>query len=379
VNLLYLVPGEVGGSEVYARRLLEAMHRLQPQRELVVYCGREALESLRAEPWAAAARFVVSPARSRVKPLRVAAELTWLPARVRRDGVQLLHSLGTTGPAICPVPSVVTVLDVIYHHFPETFPPASRIGLRIVVPLGARRADRVIAISEAGKREVAATLRLAADKIDVVHLGFGIGGEGAAVTPEEELRRRHGLEGRELVLTVSSSLRHKNLSRLLEAFAQVEGDATLVVVGHAGLDQDTLRAEAAQLGLGDRVLFTGWIDDADLEGFYAAATAFVYPSLMEGFGMPVLEAMRRGVPVACSNVSALPEVAGDAAELFDPRDPAAIAAAIGTLLRDSARRAELVRRGHERYPLFTWERAARETQGVYDRVLAGRRLAGRRR
>jgi glycosyltransferase involved in cell wall biosynthesis len=370
VNLLYLVPGEVGGSEIYARRLLDAMHRLAPLRELVVYCGPEALDSLRGEPWAGAARFVVSPVRSRVKPLRVGAELTWLPARVRRDGVQLLHSLGTTAPPLCPVPSVVSVLDVIYHYFPETFPPASRLGLRIVVPAGARRADRVIAISEAGKREVAATLGLALGAIDVVHLGFGMGAAGAQVTPPEQLRRRHGLEGRELVLTVSSALRHKNLSRLLEAFARLDGDATLVVVGHAGLDQGALRDQAERLDVGDRVLFTGWVDDADLEGFYAAATAFVYPSLMEGFGMPVLEAMRRGVPVACSDVSALPEVAGDAAELFDPRDPAAIAAALRTLLSDPRRRDELVRRGHERHPLFTWERAARETQAVYESVLA---------
>jgi alpha-1,3-rhamnosyl/mannosyltransferase len=348
------------------------MHRLAPECELVVYCGPEAVDSLRAESWAATARFVVSPVRSRVKPLRVAAELTWLPARVRRDGVQLLHSLGTTAPPLCPVPSVVSVLDVIYHHFPETFPPASRIGLRIVVPAGARRADRVIAISEAGKREVASTLGLDPTRIDAVHLGFGMGAEGAEVTPAEELRRTHGLEGRELVLTVSSSLRHKNLARLLEAFALLEGDATLVVVGHAGLDQGALRERAAQLGLGDRVVFTGWVDDADLEGFYATATAFVYPTLMEGFGMPVLEAMRRGVPVACSNLSALPEVAGDAAELFDPRDPAAIAAAIQTLLSDPGRRAELIRRGHERYPQFTWERAAQETLAVYRSVLERR-------
>jgi glycosyltransferase involved in cell wall biosynthesis len=372
VNLLYLVPGEVGGSEIYARRLLDAMHRLEPQRELVVYCGPEALDSLRAEPWAGAARFVVSPVRSRVKALRVAAELTWLPARVRRDGVQLLHSLGTTAPPVCPVASVVSVLDVIYHHFPETFPPASRLGLRIVVPAGARRADRVIAISEAGKREVAATLRLAPEAIDVVYLGFGMDAAEPRITAAPALRRRHGLEGRELVLTVSSSLRHKNLSRLLQAFALLDGDATLVVVGHAGLDQGNLREQAAALGLGDRVLFTGWVDDADLEGFYATATAFVYPSLMEGFGMPVLEAMRRGVPVACSNVSALPEVAGDAAELFDPRDPAAIAAALRTLLGDPQRRDELVRRGHERHRLFTWERAARETQAVYRAVLERR-------
>ena len=146
------MPGAVGGSEIVARNLLREIARLEPELELVVYCGREAVESLGAEPFGERCQLVVSPAPSSVKPARVAAELTWLPWRARRDRLELLHSLGTTSPPWCPVPSVVTVLDVIYHHFPETFPLASRIGLRVVVPAGVRRADRVIAISEAGKR-----------------------------------------------------------------------------------------------------------------------------------------------------------------------------------------------------------------------------------
>jgi glycosyltransferase involved in cell wall biosynthesis len=117
------------------------------------------------------------------------------------------------------------------------------------------------------------------------------------------------------------------------------------------------------------VVFTGWIDQPDLEGLFALAQVFVYPSLMEGFGMPVLEAMAREVPVACSNLSALPEVAGDAAELFDPRDPAAIAAAVERLLNDPARRAELIERGRARPPLFTWERAAEGTLESYARAM----------
>jgi glycosyltransferase involved in cell wall biosynthesis len=311
----------------------------------------------------------VSPAPSRSKPLRVAAELTWLPGRARRDRLELLHSLGTTSPVVSPVPSVVSVLDVIYHHFPETFPAASRWGLRLVVPAGARRARRVIAISEAGKRDLVETLRLPPGKVDVVHLGF-MESAAAAPAPERELRERWALGDRAIVLTVAAPLRHKNLARLVEAFALVSErrDASLVIVGHAGLDTERLTRRAEELGIGARVHFTGWIDDHDLEGLYRSASAFVYPSLMEGFGMPVLEAMYRGVAVACSNVSAMPEVAGDAAELFDPTDTSAIAAAVTRLLDDPARREELVARGSERWKAFSWERAAEETLAVYERA-----------
>lgn len=371
LNLLYLVPGEVGGSEIYARNLIGALHDRRPDLALVAYVGPEAVESLKREAWAEGARFVVSPVRSRVKPLRVAAELTWLPARLRRDGVGLLHSLGTTAPIVCPVPSIISVLDVIYHHFPDTFPAASRLGLRVVVPAGARRANRVIAISHAGKRDIVATLGIEAAKVDVVHLGFGMKRSTAEATPPAEVRARYGLDERPLVLTVSSALRHKNLDRLLVAFSRVARDRRemLVLVGHGGLDQGALRARAVELGIADRVAFTGWIEDSHLEGLYATADVFVYPSLMEGFGMPVLEAMRRGVPVACSGVSALREVAGDAAELFDPYDAGAIADAIGRLLDDPDHRAELVARGRERCRQFTWERAADETLESYSLAL----------
>jgi glycosyltransferase involved in cell wall biosynthesis len=362
----------VGGSEIVARNLLREIARLEPQLEMVVYCGREALDSLRAEPFGERREFVVSPAPSRNKPARVSSELTWLPWRARRDRLELLHSLGTTSPPWCPVPSVVTVLDVIYHHFPETFPRAAQLGLRLVVPAGARRADRVLAISEAGKREIAETLKIDPGHIEAIHLGFGFGAEQPEVTPEAKLRERHGLGDAPIVLTVSSSLRHKNLDRLLQAFAALEGqgNAPLVVVGHAGRDQGALRERASALGVGDRVVFTGWIEDADLEGFYAAASVFVYPTLMEGFGMPVLEAMRREVPVACSNVSALPEIAGDAAEYFDPYDAASIAAALRRLLESPERRAELVALGREQCRRFTWEDTARRTLEVYREVLA---------
>lgn len=370
LNLLFLVPGEVGGSEIMSRRLVAALAELRPGLELVVYCGPEAREALAAEPWGTRARLVCAPRPSRSKAQRVVVEQTWLPARLRRDRVQLLHSLGTTAPVATPVPGVVSVLDLIYHHFPETFPAASRLGLRLLVPAGARRARRVIAISESGRQDIVRTLGIDPAKVDVVHLGYGMA-ESPELVPERVLRERHGLGNRPVVLTVSAALRHKNLERLLEAFAAVRADPepVLVLVGHAGRDANRLRDVAARAGVAERVRFAGWIDDAELEGLYRTAVVFAYPSLLEGFGLPVLEAMRRGVAVACSGTSALPEVAGNAAEYFDPLDVPSIAAALTRLLGDSHRRGVLVRRGNDRVRAFTWEKTARETLGVYERAL----------
>lgn len=367
INLLFLVPGEVGGSETAARRSLTALRQLDPSLEIVLYVAPEALDSFAAESW----RVVASPFPSRSKPRRIGAEMTWLPWRLRRDKVDLLHSMGTTTPVVSPVPSVVSVLDLIYHHYPETFPTAARLGLEALVPLGARRADRVIAISEAGKRDLVQTLRLAPEKVDVVHLGYGI---ASLATPaaEADLRGAFGLRGR-VVMTVSPALRHKNLGRLIGAFAQLadeDPDLSLVIVGHGGLEGDALRRQAAGAGVGERVVFTGWVSEEELEGLYRLADVFAYPSLMEGFGIPLLEAMRRELPVACSDTTSLPEVAGDAAEFFDPLDEAAIAAALRRLLSDEARRAELVERGRERAREFTWEKTARGLLASYERVLS---------
>jgi glycosyltransferase involved in cell wall biosynthesis len=374
LNLLYLVPGQVGGSEVYARELVSALARERPDLELVVFCGQEAVPALAREGWPARVRLWPLRVRSAVKPLRIGVELGLLPGAAARARVDLLHSLGTTSPMWTPCPRVVTVLDLIYEHFPETFPTAARLGLRAVVGPAARRADRVLAISGAGGRDVTERLRLDPGRVDVVPIGFGRG-RRAAPTPEPELRARLGLGDGRVVLCVSAALAHKNLPRLVRAVAALGEDAAdvrLVVAGHAGREHDALTALAGAEGVGERVVLTGWIADEDLEGLYALATCAVYPSLHEGFGLPVLEAMARDVPIACADATALPEVAGDAAELFDPLRVDAIASALRRLLDDPARRAELVSRGRERVPRFTWEACARGTLASYERALSGR-------
>ena len=351
LNLLYLVPGAVGGTEIAARRLVDALARLRPDDELVAFAGVEAAPTF--GDWPANVEVRRLPVTAANKPLRIAAEMTLLPAAAARAGVDVLHSVGTTSPLVTPCPSVVTVMDLIYEHFPATFPKASRLGLKALVGPGARRATRVHAISEFTKRDVVQRLRVPAERVDVVLLGYGFA-PPSRVTAEDDLRRRFGLGDERVVLCVSAALEHKNLPRLIEAMEGI--DARLVIVGHPGRE----RLE------GEGVVFTGWVDDADLEGLYALAACAVYPSLFEGFGMPPLEAMARGLPLACSNAASLPEVVGDAAVLFEPRDVGAMRAAIRRVLDEPP--PGLVERGRERAGQFTWERCARGVREVYEKA-----------
>jgi glycosyltransferase involved in cell wall biosynthesis len=371
INVLYLVPGRVGGTEIYARELVRALAEQHAEVVFSVFCGREAGPVLRALPWPGNVRIRELPVRCSSKPLRLAAELGLLAAAARRASVQLMHSLGTTTPLHGCRVRVVTVHDLIYDWYPGAFPWPARLGLKLLVPLGARRAARVQVSSRATREEVSERLRLPREKVDVVHLGLGMRRVDAP-TAAADLRARWGLGDGPVILSVAAALPHKNLERLLRAFAMLDAPAaTLVLVGHAGRETEHLQGIAADLGVSSRVRFTGWVSDQDVEGFYAVAGAFVYPSLHEGFGMPVLEAMRRGVPTACADATSLPEVAGDAALLFDPRSVDAIRAAIATLLDDRERAAELARAGPTQAARFGWDRTARAVWESYGRAVAG--------
>jgi glycosyltransferase involved in cell wall biosynthesis len=363
LNLLHLVPSETGGSEIYARRLVPALLAEAPDLRLTLFAGCEAAPALRAEDWATSVELMELPVRARSRARRVLAEQTALPRAARRARLDLLHNLFTTAPVRRAVPQVTTVLDLIYKRYPETHAGLLGVGLRLLVPMAVRSSRRLLALSEAGKRDLVELLGVAPERIDVTPLGPGLP-NGVEPVPEAELRERFSLGDAPLLLTVSAKRPHKNLERLLDAVGRVEG-AVLVAPGYATPFEDDLRARAS-----DRVRFTGWVDDATLEGLYHAATAFVFPSLAEGFGLPVLDALRRAVPVACSRAGSLPEVAGDAALYFDPADTDAIAGAVRRLLEDSELRSRLARAGPERARAFSWKRTARATLASYERALA---------
>ena len=345
INLLYLVPGAVGGSEIYAHRLLEAIRAQAPALELVVYCAPEALDSLAGSDWARTpggppVSFRPAPGSSALKPLRALVEQTWLPARARADRVELLHSLGTTAPVLGRVPSVVSILDLIFHHVPETFPAAARLGLEAIVPRAARHAAAVIAISEFGKADIAAVYGIDEAKITPCISGLGspiarVHACGGAALAARAAR------GADVVLCVSAAIAHKNLPRLIDAFTTVAGshDAVLVLVGHGGgAGASGLRARRRRR----RNLRQGGPDRLDRAGRprgpLPLRARVRLPEPAGGVRAADPGGDERGVPVACSNAASLPEVGGDAAEYFDPYDTAAIAGAIGRLLDDGDRR-----------------------------------------
>jgi glycosyltransferase involved in cell wall biosynthesis len=368
LNLVFLVPGETGGMEVVARELIPALVAAAPaDTTFTAFVNREA-EAARLSFGEGVASVTV-PVNARSRAGWVAGEQLHLPRLAARAGIDLLHSLASTAPARGRFRRIVTVHDLIYRTVPEAHGGLRSYGMRVLVPLAARTSHRITADSAATRDEVVRYLGVPAERVDVVPLG--VSPPPAAPLDEAALRARHGFGDRRLALAVSAKRPHKNLPRLLEALGHMPpADRPLLVIpGYGTWHEEELRERVAALGIGDDVRLLGWVDDAELEGLFAAATLLVFPSLAEGFGLPVLEAMIRGLPVACSDIPVLREVAGDAAHYFDPSDASAMATALGELLTDAGLRARLATAGRTRASAFTWERTARGVLASYEAAM----------
>jgi glycosyltransferase involved in cell wall biosynthesis len=363
----------MGGIETYVRCLYPAIREAQPDLRISVFVNGLGRELLAGEPWTDGVELVANPLVGR-RGTRALSEAIVLGPLADRRGCDVLHSVALTAPLRVHAASVVTIADMTWLREARAVPIQTRILWRTLVFPAARRADRVIAHSRAARTEIAEDIRVAEARIDVVPHGPGAE-TGVAPTPETELRRRLRLGGGHIVLAVSALLAHKNVAALLDALPEIRRvvpDATVVVPANPTPLKGELSSRARNLGVGDALIMPGWVSAADLEGLYAAASCFAFPSLREGFGLPVLEAMRRGVPVACSNASALPEVAGDAALMFDPQRPDELAAAVIRLLCDQALSEDLAGRGRARACEFTWRRAAEETLASFERARQAR-------
>ena len=368
LNLIYLVPGETGGMEVYARELVPRLVAAAPEHRFTVFVNRNTAGV--AGPWHGdGIELVTVPVDARHRLQWVRGEQQLLPPLAHRAGVEIIHSFASTAPVWGRFRRVVTIHDLIYRTVPEAHRGLRSFGMRLVVPLAARSSHRIITDSRSTAADLTRHLGVAAAKIDVVHLGIGTGPLAAPIDLGEA-RRNLDAGDRTILLSVSAKLAHKNLLRLLSALALIERSRRplLVLPGYPTPHEDELRARAAQLGLTADVRFPGWVSAAELEALYAAATAFVFPSLAEGFGLPVLEAMARGVPVACTDRGSLAEVAGDAALLFDPVSEPSIARAILALIEDRPLRERLVEAGRERVSHFSWSATAEGTLSTYRAV-----------
>jgi glycosyltransferase involved in cell wall biosynthesis len=367
INAVFLEP-RFGGLDTYVRALVPELIRLAPTVRFSVYCSPGGREYLADEAWAGEIELIVPPLIGR-RGLKALGELTALGVLAGRH-VELLHSMGMTAPLRTPAVSVVTLADVTWIVAPDPGEAATVRVWRLVVPPVARRADRLIALSQAGAEHIVQYLRVPRERIDVVPLAAGMS-PLATPTPARDLRERLRLGEGPVILSVSAKKVHKNLERLVRAMVAVverRPDAVLVLPGNPTEHERELRELARELGIAANVAFPAYVDADDLEGLYALAECFVFASVNEGFGIPILEAMRRGVPVACSRASSLPEVAGEAARYFDPLSVTDIAEALIELLSDRELAARLAALGRAREAGFTWQATAEGTLDSYARA-----------
>lgn len=293
-----------------------------------------------------------------------------LPIRSLIDRLDVIH-MTYVAPLWTPAPIVLTVHDICYVSNPEWFSHRDLVLLRTMVPHSIRQAAHVITDSSEARHQIIETYGVDSDRVTAIPLGPGPAAEPISIEHARAILRDMGLDSaRPFLLTVGNLQPRKNLTRLLEAFKEVilgfGHDIDLVIVGQARFGADEVRRLSEALG--DRVHLTGYIDDRQLAACYKGCTAFVLPSLYEGFGLPVLEAMAHSIPVACSRAGSLVEVCGGAAIMFDPTSVADIAEQINRVISDSSLRSTLSQAGAKRVREFTWRRTADLTVEVYARA-----------
>src|SRR6185295_14040595 len=302
------------------------------------------------------------------------AEQVRVPWALKRERVDLFHAPHYVLPPLVQCKAVVTIHDCIHLMFPQYLP--NRLAhsyARMSIAMAAKRATRVLTVSQSSKRDILKFVDVPSDKIDVIYNAYD---ERFGIEPREEdvvrVRERYQLHG-EFVLYAGNVKPHKNLARLIEAFHHVRNRGLdhlkLVLIGDDISKYAALRRAVHQHQLHKYVRFLGYLPEETLAVMYRLAAVFVFPSLYEGFGLPPLEAMASGTPVVTSNVSSLPEVAGDAAVLVDPYDPVAIADAVYSVLTNDGLQRELRVKGPIRAKQFSWEASVRRVRDIYGGVL----------
>lgn len=341
VNALYLIPGGVGGTEIYLRNLLSALARVDRDNQYVVFTNQETGTGLAPS----AQNFSQAPQSVRAvnRPARILWEQLMLPRAAKKHGIDILFNPGFTCPAWGTCPNVTVFHDLQHVRHPEHFRWFDLPFWRLLLWTSAKRSTSLIAVSEATRSDLKAHYG-----VEAVVIPHGVEREFFDLSERREPQR--------YLLCVSTLHPHKNLDRLIRAFDIP--DMQLVIAGLRGFHAEQLDRLIAELQLNGRVRLTGWILRAELLELFRKAWAFVYPSTFEGFGMPVLEAMAAGLNVACSRIPPLVAIGGDAVDYFDPLDEEDLRQALRRLAAGPATAPPASQR---RALEFTWERAARQT------------------
>lgn len=271
-------------------------------------------------------------------------------------------------PRFSPIPTVISIMDLSYIHYPDMFKRSDLYQLRNWTSYSVRHAKKIFTISESSKHDIIKTYVLPSERVVVTYPGVKM--QKANVKSQKSVLEKYGIE-RDYILFVGTIQPRKNIARLIEAFSKLKpktSNLSLIIVGKKGWLLEDILAAPKKFGVEKNVQFLDFVPDEDLAIFYQKALFFILPSLYEGFGLPVLEAMANGCPVITSNVSSLPEAGGDAALYVDPNNVDDIANKMKTLLEDEEVRNKLVEKGYQQAKKFSWEKTARETLAVLEEV-----------
>ena len=370
INLLFIKPKLSGGSETYALKLLKEISQLDKDNEYILYINKDC-ENIKFHVGENFTKRVLN-----FKPSSVYLRYFWeqfvLPFYVFIDKIDLLHSLGYVTPLLTTSKKVVSILDINYKGHGNNMGSSKRILLGTMVNLSAFFSNKIITISEFSKQQITKYTKTRANKISVTLLS-GSSDVIQINTIEKELILKKYNINTEYIIAFGSPSPHKNIVRLVES---VEGiiknrpDLKLVLVGHQQRDEDLLNC-IQKLQLADEILFTGFVPDEDIQPLLTCAKVFVFPSLYEGFGIPLLDAQACGVPVISSNAGSLPEVGGSDVFYFNPEDVIEISEVISRALElsDTGEISDNVKNGLTNREKFSWAKTAEQTLKVYSELL----------
>ncbi|MCL5292423.1 MAG: glycosyltransferase family 4 protein [Actinobacteria bacterium] len=366
------------GIELYLLNLIDALIGMDSGNEFFVFINSQPFESIemkdRLDRSGAKIYPTKWPSGSRVS--RLIWDYAVLGKELGKERIDLFHGPSFSMPLTKVCPSVVTVHDLAFRYFPDSYTPINRYYFKVLLPAVVRRVDMIVTDSESSKLDIVESFPIPDEKVAVVYPGIG---PDFKVTDDADrladVHRRLGIS-REYILNVSGLITpRKNLTALFKSYSELRRtravDHQLVIVGSAGWSYSKIFEMVDELDLREDVIFTGSVSTDDLVAIYNGADLLVFPSWYEGFGFPVLEAMACGTPVVASNISSLPEIGGDACVLVDPADEDELADGIASLLRDGGLRNRLIGSGLHRAKSFSWSETARRTLEVYKRVANG--------
>ncbi|MFB3897365.1 MAG: glycosyltransferase family 4 protein [bacterium] len=370
INTLFLVPGQVGGTETYLRGLIDGLSKIDNHNEYILFTNRENHDSIKVT----ASNFskVQCKFYARNRLYRVFWEQTLFPRLIKKKQIDILHSPGYVSPIKVECKTVVTIPDMQYWYYPQNFPKLRLWYWQYFIPRSAQKADAIITLSDNSKTDIVELLLIPEKKLTVTCPASKY--HKSDLYPEikvTQILRKYNIHS-SFILSVGSLLPHKNLDQLIMGYAQLANiiKEQLIIVGLKRQSYAILQEKIKQTNIeSNRVMFLGYIPDEDLIALYQKARVFVLPSLFEGFGIPVLEAMMFGCPVVASNRTSIPEVLGDAGLLFDPENLQDMVDSIWKMLSNTEFRDKSIQKGYDRIRLFSWEQMARKTLIVYQDLI----------